>query len=119
MAAKFTSEFKQFDRAELDRQEQITYDVLLSGTDEGREQALARYRQILEEVNALMPRYFRVVPTQKLLARTMPVAAGQGSAELKLLELRERAKAALGPNFNLRDFHSAILGNGALPLTLL
>jgi uncharacterized protein (DUF885 family) len=39
--------------------------------------------------------------------------------ELKILELRERAKTALGPKFNLKDFHAVILENGGVPLTLL
>jgi uncharacterized protein (DUF885 family) len=39
--------------------------------------------------------------------------------QLKILELRERAKAELGPKFNLKDFHAVVLENGALPLTLL
>ena len=39
--------------------------------------------------------------------------------ELKILELRARARAALGPKFNLKDFHTVILENGSVPLTLL
>jgi len=39
--------------------------------------------------------------------------------QLKILELRERAKAALGAKFNLKDFHAVVLENGAVPLTLL
>lgn len=39
--------------------------------------------------------------------------------ELKILELRARARAALGPRFNLKDFHAVILENGGVPLTLL
>jgi uncharacterized protein (DUF885 family) len=39
--------------------------------------------------------------------------------ELKILELRDRAKAAFGDKFSLKDFHSVILENGALPLTVL
>jgi uncharacterized protein (DUF885 family) len=39
--------------------------------------------------------------------------------ELKILELREKAKAALGPKFDLRDFHAVILENGGVPLTVL
>jgi uncharacterized protein (DUF885 family) len=39
--------------------------------------------------------------------------------ELKILELRARARAALGPRFNLKDFHTVILENGGVPLTLL
>jgi uncharacterized protein (DUF885 family) len=39
--------------------------------------------------------------------------------QLKILELRERAKAALGAKFNLKDFHAVVLENGAVPLTVL
>jgi uncharacterized protein (DUF885 family) len=39
--------------------------------------------------------------------------------QLKILELRERARAALGDRFNLKDFHAVVLGNGGVPLTLL
>lgn len=39
--------------------------------------------------------------------------------QLKILELRERAKASLGPKFNLKDFHAVVLENGGVPLTLL
>jgi uncharacterized protein (DUF885 family) len=39
--------------------------------------------------------------------------------ELKILELRERAKNALGAKFNLKDFHAVVLENGGVPLTLL
>ena len=39
--------------------------------------------------------------------------------QLKILELREKARAALGPKFSLRDFHTVVLENGAVPLTVL
>jgi uncharacterized protein (DUF885 family) len=39
--------------------------------------------------------------------------------ELKILELRAKAQAALGLRFNLKDFHTVILENGGVPLTLL
>jgi uncharacterized protein (DUF885 family) len=38
---------------------------------------------------------------------------------LKILELREKAKGALGEKFDLRAFHDVVLENGALPLSLL
>ena len=38
---------------------------------------------------------------------------------LKILELRHRAEAALGPKFNLPAFHDIVLGEGTLPLSLL
>lgn len=39
--------------------------------------------------------------------------------QLKIVELRDRAKAALGPKFDLRRFHNAVLDQGPLPLTVL
>jgi uncharacterized protein (DUF885 family) len=53
---------------------------LYPNSDEGRKQMLARYQQILDEVNARMPEYFRTVPPGKLLVERVPVAAEKGSA---------------------------------------
>jgi uncharacterized protein (DUF885 family) len=39
--------------------------------------------------------------------------------ELKILELRARAKQVLGSKFDIRAFHDEILGGGALPLDVL
>jgi len=39
--------------------------------------------------------------------------------QLKILELRERAKKELGEKFDIRSFHDEILGGGALPLDVL
>ena len=39
--------------------------------------------------------------------------------QLKILELRARAKQALGDKFDIRAFHDEILGGGALPLDVL
>lgn len=38
---------------------------------------------------------------------------------LRLLELREKAKQQLGERFDIRRFHDLVLGNGALPMTVL
>jgi uncharacterized protein (DUF885 family) len=37
----------------------------------------------------------------------------------ELLRVREKARAALGPRFNLREFHRMTLGNGSIPLPTL
>jgi uncharacterized protein (DUF885 family) len=48
---------------------------------------------------------------------------GQATAykigQLKILELRDRAKSALGNKFDLRAFHDQVIDAGALPLDLL
>lgn len=38
---------------------------------------------------------------------------------IKILELREKARSALGDKFDLRDFHDVVLKNGAVPLDIL
>ena len=51
------------------------------------------------------------------------VMPGQATAYkigmLKILETRSKAKVALGKDFDIREFHDAILKNGAVPLPLL
>ncbi len=39
--------------------------------------------------------------------------------QLRILELREQARKALGAKFSLKEFHNIVLSNGAIPLTLL
>lgn len=39
--------------------------------------------------------------------------------QLKIAELRARAENELGPRFDIRDFHEAVLSEGALPLDIL
>ncbi|WP_444888348.1 DUF885 domain-containing protein [Microbulbifer sp. JMSA008] len=51
------------------------------------------------------------------------VLPGQATAYkigmLKIIELREKAKAELGDQFDVRGFHDTILANGAVPLNVL
>jgi uncharacterized protein (DUF885 family) len=39
--------------------------------------------------------------------------------QLKILELRDRARSALGDRFDIRDFHGIVLENGSVPLDVL
>jgi uncharacterized protein (DUF885 family) len=39
--------------------------------------------------------------------------------ELTIWELRAKAEKALGPKFDIREFHGAILDEGGLPLEIL
>jgi uncharacterized protein (DUF885 family) len=39
--------------------------------------------------------------------------------QLKILELRDRAKTALGDKFDIRAFHDQVLDAGAMPLDVL
>ena len=61
------------------------------------------------EVVTEIERYF-VMPGQALAYKV---------GMLKILELRERAKKALGTKFDLREFHEQVLMNGSMPLTVL
>jgi uncharacterized protein (DUF885 family) len=38
---------------------------------------------------------------------------------MKILELRERARDALGKDFDIREFHDVVLTNGSMPMAIL
>jgi len=78
------------------REQAIAYMIEKTGMDEG-------------DVTSEIERYF-VAPGQALAYK-----AGM----LKILELREGARGALGPRFKLSEFHDQVLTHGALPLSLL
>lgn len=50
------------------------------------------------------------------------VQPGQASSykmgQMRLLALREHARQQLGPRFDIRAFHDLVLGNGAMPMTV-
>ena len=61
------------------------------------------------EVVAEIERYF-VSPGQALAYKV---------GMLKILALRDHARQSLGAKFDIRDFHDAVLRNGAMPLDVL
>jgi uncharacterized protein (DUF885 family) len=46
-------------------------------------------------------------------------ACGYMLGKLEILKQRKKAKAALGPKFDIREFHDAVLLGGAVPLAIL
>lgn len=78
------------------REEAIAYMIDTTGIAEG-------------DVTAEIERY-AVMPGQ---------ACAYKIGMIKILEIREKAKAALGDRFDLKKFHAAVLDNGPLPLTVL
>jgi uncharacterized protein (DUF885 family) len=76
--------------------------------------------QVLEYMNAnsSAAEARRVSETERYMA-----IPGQALAykigQIKISELRARAGQSLGPKFDIRKFHTAVLGDGALPLDVL
>ncbi|PKL96866.1 MAG: DUF885 domain-containing protein [Gammaproteobacteria bacterium HGW-Gammaproteobacteria-8] len=100
-------------QAEMFRAVRLVVDSGLHHKRWSREQAIA---YMLEhtgmgegDVTAEIERYL-VMPGQALAYKV---------GMMKILELRQRAQQALGEAFDIKAFHDQILGNGALPLTLL
>ncbi len=76
-----------------------------------RDQAISYMRKnvpgSLDDQKNEIERYF-VIPGQ---------ATAYMVGMLKIFELREQAKKALGSKFDIRDFHDVVLGQGAVPLS--
>jgi uncharacterized protein (DUF885 family) len=77
--------------------------------DESIEFLLAHTALSETDVIAEVERYI-AIPAQALSYKI---------GQLKLLELRERAEEELGDAFDIRAFHSAILNDGPMPLSIL
>jgi uncharacterized protein (DUF885 family) len=100
-------------QAEMFRAVRLVVDTGLHDKRWTREQAIA---YMLEKTG--MPETDVVAEIERYL-----VMPGQALAYKvgmnKILALREKAKAALGPKFKLSDFHDLVLTGGDLPLALL
>ncbi|MDB5792168.1 MAG: hypothetical protein JWQ80_2192 [Massilia sp.] len=98
---------------EMLRAARLVVDTGLHTKGWSREQAIKYFSETLgyseAESRAQIERYM-VWPGQAL---------GYKIGSLKIMELRRRAEAALGPKFKLPAFHDIVLGEGTLPLSLL
>mgnify|MGYP001072962349 FL=1 len=99
--------------AELFRAVRLVVDTGIHAMRWTRQQAIDYMQQhtasALESIVSEVERYI-VMPGQ---------ACAYKIGELKLLELRQKVRQALGDRFDLRQFHDVILKNGAMPLSLL
>jgi uncharacterized protein (DUF885 family) len=100
-------------QAELFRSVRLVVDTGLHSKRWTREQAID-YMMI----NTGMPEAAVIVEIERYL-----INPGQALAYkvgmIKILELRERAKTALGSKFDIREFHDEVVKNGAMPLAVL
>lgn len=100
-------------QAELFRAVRLVVDTGIHHSRWTREQAIDYMKKNTgmsdRDVTAEIERYI-VMPGQ---------ATAYKVGMMKILELREKAKSALGNNFDLRDFHDVVLKNGAVPLDIL
>jgi len=98
---------------EMWRAVRLVVDTGLHTMGWSRDQALAVFRENLakteQDIVVEVDRYI-VWPGQAL---------GYKMGGLKLRELRTNAERALGPRFNIRQFHDVVLGQGAVPLDAL
>ena len=91
-------------RSEMFRARRLVVDTGLHAMGWSREDALAYLPSAVE-----IDRYI-VMPGQALAYKL---------GELRIQALRRRAEEVLGDRFDLRDFHAAVLEDGAMPLDIL
>jgi uncharacterized protein (DUF885 family) len=112
---QYTEPIRDFGRLQLElhRAIRLVVDTGLHAKKWSREQAI---RYIVD--NSAEPQPSCVKAIERYI-----VNPGQATAymvgRLKISELRERARTALGDRFDIRAFHDVVLRNGPLPLDVL
>lgn len=98
---------------ELWRAVRLVTDTGLHAKQWTREQAMDYFRQ-----NSLLSE--RDIEKEVERYITNPgQATSYKIGELKIMELRDRARQALGDGFDIKDFHAVVLGSGSVPLDVL
>jgi uncharacterized protein (DUF885 family) len=111
----YTDPYQYFGRleGELFRAIRLVVDTGLHSKGWTREQVLEYI-----DANSATSDARRIAETERYIA-----IPGQAVAykigQLKISELRARAERELGPRFDIRKFHTAVLADGALPLDVL
>jgi len=98
---------------ELWRAVRLVTDTGLHSKRWSREQAIDYFRQ-----NSLLSERDIVKEVERYITNPGQ-ATSYKIGELKIMELRQRAQAALGERFDIRDFHAVVLGSGSVPLDVL
>ena len=92
----------------------LVVDTGMNALDWPRDRAIAFMKEHAMETDTQIAsetlRYSSDMPGQALAYKM---------GAMRILELREKARAALGPRFDIRRFHDWILGSGSLPMTTL
>ncbi|MEA3051518.1 MAG: hypothetical protein QOG72_421 [Sphingomonadales bacterium] len=98
---------------ELWRAVRLVTDTGIHAKHWSREQAIAYF-----QANSLLSERDIVKEVERYI-NNPGQATSYKIGQLKIVELRERARRQLGDRFDIRAFHAAVLENGSLPLDLL
>lgn len=115
MEGVYTTPYEHFGRLsyEMWRAARLVIDTGIHSQGWSRQQAL----DFLADNTSLSPANVRAEVDRYISWPGQALSYKMG--EIKIRELREMAEKALGDKFDLREFHDAVLTNGALPLSML